>query len=218
MAGRSTYAAWDAARELGAAWFSRPDLGRTRAVKAGDVLYAQGDRHGDVYLVRSGVIHTHVVRPDGSSLLLEIFGPGAIFGEASAFLDTPRYVTATAVTSGVVTQVGAQALQAAFAVDPSLAVSLIQLLGIKHRGLIGKLLSFTGDSPQVRVAGLLARLAQTDPAVRLTHAQLACMAGLSRVSVTRALKGLSDDGLIATHSRAVEVRDAAGLRQRAGLA
>ncbi len=214
MPGLSTYAGWDAARALGAAWFARADLGRTRAVKTGDVLYAQGATHADVYLVRSGVIHTHVLRPDGHTLLLEIFGPGAIFGEASVFLDSPRYVTATAVTPCVVTQVGAAALQAAFASDPQLAVSLIQLLGIKHRGLIGKLLSFTADSPQVRVAGLLARMAQADPTVRLTHAQLACMAGLSRVSVTRALKGLAEAGLIATRSRGVEILDLPGLDQR----
>lgn len=215
----STFSSWDAARRLSAPWQARTDVGRIRRLAAGDTLYSQGDTHDRFYLVRTGLLHTTVLRPSGQALLLEIFGPGAIFGEASAFIDTQRYVTAVAVTPAVLSEYRAADIAAMVAAEPQLAISLIQLLGIKHRILIGKLLSLTAASPQARLIGLLGRLALTaeDPSqVRLTHEQLASMAALTRVTVTRALKVLAEEGLISTRSKGVEILDAPALIARLG--
>jgi CRP-like cAMP-binding protein len=208
----SAYASWDAARTLSAPWLRDTSIGSVQRLAAGKVLYAQGDLHDCFYLVRAGFVHTTVLRSNGSQLLLEIFGPGAIFGEASAFIDKPRYVTATAVTDVVLTCYRAGEIQQLLSGHPELVVSLLQLLGIKHRILIDKLASFTSASPQARIVDLFARAVagqrhQGAPPLRLTHAQIAAMTGLSRVTVTRALKTLADRGWVATRAKGVEITD-----------
>ncbi len=216
----SAYASWDAARALSAAWLPKLDIGQSRRLQPHEVLYAQGTRHDCFYLVRSGFMHTTVLRPNGTSLLLEIFGPGAIFGEASAFIDRPRYVTAMAVTPVLLSEYRAGDIQQIFASHPELVLSLLQLLGIKHRLLIDKLASFTSSSPQERLIDLLGRVAlagQQHPAaqgLRLTHAQLASMTALSRVTVTRTLKALTQQGLVATRTKGVEITDPQALIAR----
>ncbi|ARP78480.1 regulator [Bordetella genomosp. 6] len=213
------YSSWDTSRKFGAGWLLRTDLGRVRAYAEGQALYRQGDVHDSFFLVRSGFLHTVVHGANGGVLLLEIFGPEAIFGEASAFVDEPRYVTARAVTPAVVTEYRVSELLPVLASEPGLAVSLIQLLGIKHRILIGKLLRATSASPRERLEGLLGRIAagsEETRSLRLTHEQLASMTGLSRVTVTRALKAMAEEGLVATRGKGVEIRDAGRLRERLG--
>ncbi|RZL62631.1 MAG: Crp/Fnr family transcriptional regulator [Variovorax sp.] len=208
----SAYASWDAARSLSKAWLDNTHIGVVQNLATNGVLYAQGDHHDCFYLVRSGFVHTTVLRSDGSQLLLEIFGPGAIFGEASAFIDKPRYVTATAVSDCVLSRYHAGEIQALLAESPALVVTLLQLLGIKHRILIDKLASFASSSPEARLIDLFGRaaLGQRQSAVpqpRLTHAQIASMTGLSRVTVTRTLKTMAARGWVTTRSKGVEVID-----------
>lgn len=204
------YASWDAARALSQPWLDNVRIGTVQRLAASETLYAQGDRHDFFYLVRSGIVHTTVLRGDGSQLLLEIFGPGAIFGEASAFIGRPRYVTATAVSDCVLSRYCASEIGQLLASDPQLVVGLLQLLGIKHRILIDKLASFASASPEARLVDLFGRaaLAHRHPGellLRLTHAQIAAMTGLSRVTVTRTLKVLAARGWVATRSKGVEI-------------
>lgn len=208
----SAYASWDAARALSAPWLQNTGVGTVQRWKAGEQLYAQGDHHDCFYLVRSGFVHTTVLRSNGTHLLLEIFGPGAIFGEASAFIDKPRYVTATAVTDVVLSRYSARDLQQLLAHSPALVLSLLQLLGLKHRILIDKLASFTSSNPETRLIDLFGRAAlgqrhHPEAVQRLTHAQIAAMTGLSRVTVTRTLKLLAARGWVATRARGVEITD-----------
>jgi CRP-like cAMP-binding protein len=208
----SAYASWDAARAISAPWLTNTHIGTTQRLAPDEILYAQGDHHDCFYLVRSGFIHTTVLRSSGSYLLLEVFGPGAIFGEASAFIDGPRYVTATAVTETVVTRYRASEIQQLLAQNTELVVTLLQLLGIKHRILIDKLTSFASTSPEARLIELFGRaaLGQRHPPfsqLRLTHVQIAAMTGLSRVTVTRTLKTLAARGWVTTRSKGVEIID-----------
>jgi CRP/FNR family cyclic AMP-dependent transcriptional regulator len=212
----SAYASWDAALSLGTAWLQQADIGKVLRIEAHSALYTQGAHHDCFYLVRSGFVHTTVLRPNGTALLLEIFGPGAIFGEASAFINRPRYVTATAVTQVVLSQYHAADITRLAASQPELLLSLIKLLGIKHRLLIDKLASFTSQSPQQRIIDLLGRIAIAQQQARaanatlpqrLTHEQIGAMTGLSRVTVTRTLKALAGQGMVSTRTRGVEILD-----------
>lgn len=208
----ATTQAWHAARALSAPWLQNTAIGTVERLRPKQVLYSQGDAHDCFYLVRSGFIHTTVLRSNGSRLLLEIYGAGAIFGEASAFIDRPRYVTAEAATAVVLSRYRASDIQRIAQQSPELIVALLQLLGYKHRLLIDKLATLTSSSAEDRIVDLLARIVLATPAegaqpVRLTHEQIAAMTGVSRVTATRALGNLAEQGLVVTRSRGVEVVD-----------
>lgn len=221
------YASWDASLTVSGPWLQAVELGTIVRREAGQVLYSEASNHEFFYLIRSGFVYTSLQRPNGNSLLLDIFGPGAIFGEGSSFTGPVRSATATTITPVVLSQYHPAHIAKAFAKQPELAVSLIKLLGTKNRLLLNKLTRFTSSDPEERLVELLARVARTwrDDAypgnaavdgvqarsIHLTHEQIGAMTALSRVSVTRALKSLAARGLIATGSKHVEIVDRDGL-------
>lgn len=87
-------------------WSGRPDSERAliaplferRAMRAGDTLFAPGDRLDGLYVVRSGLVR--VSDPDGTPLAL--VGPGGSFGERGLLADGYAPTRATAVEDGAV--------------------------------------------------------------------------------------------------------------------
>ena len=101
------YTAWDTAAALSGPWLEAIHLGTVLRLAEGETLYEQNDIHDYFYLVRAGFVHTSLLRSNGAQLLVEIFGPKAIFGEAPAFSGLPRTrEAATAARAGSVWRVG----------------------------------------------------------------------------------------------------------------
>lgn len=211
---------------MSAPWLEATHLGRVHRFAAGEELYIEGERHNYFYLLRSGFVHSTIQRSNGAEFLLEIFGPGALFGEGPAFADRPRSATARAVAPSVVSRYLPAEIIQEFPTHPALATSLIQLLGFKNHMVVGKLARVTSADPKERVIELLARIARlrSDSAtvsdrqsqlnqVDLTHEQIAAMTALSRVTVTRTLNSLARQGLIETRARQVIIHNASALRR-----
>lgn len=212
------YASWDASAALSAPWMQATALGTRLHLSEGDVLYRQGEQHPYFYLLREGFVHTTILQADGTPLLLEIFGPGAIFGEATAFSGLPRSVSIQAATPCELSRYLPAEVEPAIYEQPALAGALLRLAGFKTHFLLRTLKRMATADPQVRVAELLVRVArleapqeqsqtQAQAAVTLTHAQIASMLALSRVTVTRALKQMTQQGLVRTESRRVVIQD-----------
>lgn len=209
------YASWDASARISELWEQAVHLGTPVRLKPGNMLYQRGSRSNHFYRVLNGFVAASVDRVDGSSLLLEVFGPGAIFGEAPAFARTPRTATIMALTDTELVCYTAQSLiEESSESGHRLALSLIELLGLKNNVLVEKLSRFASGNPFDRLADLLARIAATDRSsearsvdVSLTHEQLAAMSGLSRVTVTRTLKSMAAKGLVTTHATHLKILD-----------
>ncbi|HEY6506451.1 MAG TPA: cyclic nucleotide-binding domain-containing protein, partial [Vicinamibacterales bacterium] len=60
-----------------------------RAAAAGDVIFAEGDPPGPLYLIEEGRVRA-MRRTDGAAAYLGSFGPGEYFGELAALNGTPR--------------------------------------------------------------------------------------------------------------------------------
>jgi len=222
--GSAAYASWDASLPLSAPWIEATHLGNVISLAAGEVLFGEGERHGYFYLLRSGFVHSTIRRSNGAEFLLEIFGPGALFGEGPAFADRPRSTTTRVVAPAVLSRYLPVEIVQQFSALPALATSLIQLLGFKNHMVVGKLARVTSADPKERVMELLVRIARLradgvlapepqQTQVDLTHEQIAAMTALSRVTVTRTLNSMSRQGLIETRAKRVVIRNAPALRR-----
>lgn len=212
------YASWDASLRISALWEQATNAGTRVKVVEGHMLYQRGSLSDHFYRVHSGFVAATVNRSDGASLLLEIFGPGAIFGEGPTFAGTPRTATITALSDAELVCYTRSCLAISSESSHRLALSLIELLGAKNHVLVNKLSRFASGTPFERLVGLLGRIAATDrsPAgetgvVSLTHEQIASMSGLSRVTVTRTLKAMAAEGLLSTHPSHVRILDRAAI-------
>lgn len=216
------YASWDACVPHTQVWLDRPELGRIRNHPRGTTLYRQREQHGYFHLIRNGYIQADMVHPDGRTLTLELMGPRALFGEGAAFDNGQRYVNVRCVTDVTVSSyLPEEVLSSAASLE--LLTSLIRVMSGKQRILAAKLLQFSSDDPERRVRQLLARLVSVQQrassfapvrsiVVHFSQEQIGEMCGLSRVSVSRALRRLAREGVVATHVRQVEIFNVGALQ------
>ncbi|HYF20394.1 MAG TPA: Crp/Fnr family transcriptional regulator [Ramlibacter sp.] len=220
----SILASWDACLHYTRPWMADTSIGRVRQVPAGTLLYAQGMPHEHFYLIRKGFVQCSMLHANGRRLLLELMGPGTMFGEGAAFDGNARYVDARTVTDAEVTAYAAADITGAGARATALMSDIIKIMASKQRVLAGKLLEFNSEDPEGRLRHLLAKLvavqhrASPDPArasqVWLSQESLGEMCGMSRISAARALRRLALQGLVRTHPRYVEVLDPQALAGR----
>jgi CRP/FNR family transcriptional regulator, cyclic AMP receptor protein len=180
--------------------------GKRRKFRRHETLYEQGTTSTKFYLVLSGLVQVSIVRVDGIEVVLEYMGPETICGEGAAFDCLPRFSSAIAVEDTETIEFDAARIEAAiFRQHPEFASALLRVASLKQRVLAVRLEHLSSRSPEVRIMDLLQRLQEmfaVDYAgarllvTHLTHEQIAAMPGTSRVTVTRSMRCLRDEGKI----------------------
>lgn len=191
-------------------------LGSIRKCRKGEYLYHQAEVDSYFYFIVRGRFQVSATREDGAEFVLEIMGQWAICGEGSAFDGSPRFSSAVALEDSEVIAFDATTMTEAFREFPELAVALLRITGMKQRVLGIRAQYLASPRPEARIAELLHRLtdlygsedgATTLIGISLTHEQIAAMTGTTRVTVTRALKRLRDEGVIAVSGKQLRILD-----------
>jgi CRP/FNR family transcriptional regulator, cyclic AMP receptor protein len=111
--------------------------------------------------------------------------------------------------------------QRLLAAYPTISLNLTSTLAARLRGMDDEAQVLSYKDAQGRVAYVLLRLYRDGvvdllddrACARLTHQDLANLAGTSRETVTRALKSLESEGLIETRPKEVDLLDIEGLEE-----
>jgi CRP-like cAMP-binding protein len=184
---------------------------------AGVQIYSQEEISPYFYLVEKGAVQATYYHPNGAVLVLEIMGPGSLFGEGPAFERQPRQITAETLSSAKLIEFHADDVANAMAADSRLALVLIKIMSSKQRSLIPKLAMTARRSHEGALLNLLLRFASYgDLSIQLTHAQMAEIIGASRITVTRTLARLRRDGLVTLGNGVVKVVSKERLAERLG--
>ncbi len=96
-------------------------------LKAGDVLFREGDGSRSIYVLENGAVEIR----RGSETISFITEPGSYLGEMSFLLDRPRSGTAVAMERSMVLAIGEEEIERSVASNPKLALKLAQTLA--HR-------------------------------------------------------------------------------------
>jgi CRP-like cAMP-binding protein len=197
---------WSIASPLIATWREIAPAGRSVTLPAGVQLYSQEEISQNFYLIEKGAIQATYYHSTGAVLVLEIMGPGSLFGEGPAFDMQPRQITAETLSQVRLLEFHADEVTAAMASDPRLGLVLIRIMSAKQRSLIPKLAMTVKRSHESSLLNLLLRFANYgDLSVQLTHAQMAEIIGASRITVTRTLARLRRDGIVTLGNGVVTV-------------
>ena len=198
--------------------------GLSRTYSLGQIICHQGDFGDHLYVVIDGLTKVVFTSERGDEMVLNILGPGEIFGELALLDGSPRSASVVALQSTTVFILPRSRLLELMRQNPGLADEFLKSVG----RLVRKLTEQVGDLAFLDLGGRLAKLLLQISA-RHAHAQglvldreftqsdLAGMIGASRPAVNRALQSLAARGLIAVRGRVVEIRDLDGLKRRAEL-
>lgn len=184
-----------------------------RIFKKGEMIYWQGSHAEEFYYLKSGSVRVFLCSENGSEKTLSVTKPGRIFGEAAFFDGLPRVSSARAVMHSEVVPITHRRLMECIRREPQLAVSLFAYLAQTIRMLSAQLDTVAFQNADERIARLLLQLSAEGGNVSATHEDLAALAGVSRVTVSRILGEFSRRSWVRTRYREIRLTDAGALRR-----
>jgi CRP/FNR family transcriptional regulator, cyclic AMP receptor protein len=197
-------------------------LARRATYRRGEVVFHRHDPANAVHLVTKGRFDVRVATPLGDEIALAIRGPGETFGELAVMTEADRSATVTALEPGETLVVRGSELRRLAHRHPTLDEVLVRLLAERVAFLSERLVEAYTVDAETRVARRVVELGRlygsTPPIViPLIQDDLAALAGTSRATVNRVLRGAEKRGLVELGRGRTVVLNADGLARLARL-
>jgi CRP-like cAMP-binding protein len=192
---------------------ARTSMSRLR--KSG-VIYFPEARSKNIYFLKSG--HVKIVRlsPEGREAILDIVGPGEIFGElALADEQEDEYVElAEALDDVLICAMSKNDFMEFLQKNPELNLRMIKLIGMKLRRVESKVEDLIFKNVRERIIAFLLRFAEAFGKIKdrqisvpkfLSQDEIAHLTGASRQTVATILNDLRKEGLISFTTKSLTI-------------
>lgn len=195
-----------------------------RRYTKGTVIFFENDPGDALYVVKAGHVKIYRVAEDGREKSLVLLGPGEFFGELALLDSEPRSAVAETLSPTALIVLGRTGFVNLVLERPQIALQALRVLSRRLRQTDAQLMDVIFQDVRSRVIRTLYHLAEQhgvdEPQgrrinLKLTHQEIANLAGTSRETVTRTLAGLQDERRIAFDRRYVVIKDFAGQSARA---
>src|SRR4029077_10322903 len=181
---------------------------RVHELKAGGVLFAAGAAGDGCYSLDKGLLKVTVTSTTGEDRIVAILGPGAIVGELAVIDRMPRSASLVAPLDSVLRFISRVAYEERVLAYPETKQALLEILAFRLRQADEELAASTFLSVKARVARALLELAEfvgtpSGPRAivldeKISHADLAAMAGVARENASRVLSEWRRRNLVLT--------------------
>lgn len=194
----------------GATWVNAPS--RT-------VIFKQGDASRGVYIVVSGQVKLALQGAQGAEQVVELVGPGGVFGEIALFLNGPHIVMAEPLADTQLVHIVKANVLAELERSPEFMRGMVAILSRRLQHLLNALENCTLRSGTERVIDYL--LNRLPPGAVNGHAILtlpakkgiiASQLNLTHEHFSRLLRELVTEALIEVEGRRVRILDVDRLR------
>ena len=198
---------------------------RTVRLRQGELLFERGDPGDGCYWLQEGVLAVCVSSAAGEERILAILGPGAIVGELAMIDGLPRSASVKAIRDCVLTFVSRAGFTDVLRQHPELHADLVATLAARLRQSDEELAASSFLPVRARVARALLQFVgwlgeEVEPGWvairhRVTHNDLAAMAGVARESVSRTFSVWQKRSVVRRTSRDGYVVSRAGIEGEA---
>jgi CRP-like cAMP-binding protein len=202
---------------------------RVQKCAPGAVIFRQGDEARDIVIVRSGQVKLVFQHSDGAEQVVRVAGPGETLGLARRTGDGMA-LTAVAKQNVSICRTRVDDVDQRLRSDSEFALAWCHMLADEAERT-REALALHGPQPAtVRLARLLfqawkapvgvagnGRDAEHSHAVHLTHAEIAATLSVVEETITRLLKTLEDQGVVATARGRITILDPDRLNALAGF-
>src|SRR6202140_3813954 len=187
-------------------------------LKRGATIFSKGDPGNFLIAVVSGTVKISVSSPDGRSAILNLIGPGEIFGEVAVLDGAARTADATANTNCEIFIIDRREFIPFVRSQPALAMKFIELLCTRLRWTSDQVEEVILRDLPGRLASALLRLTEKHklaPAGRtiaITQQEISEMVGMTRESINKQLRVWSTRSWVRLEHGAIVVLDAGPLQ------
>ena len=130
-----------------------------REYERGEHVFEQGDPSDFFYVVVAGRVKVYRRAPNGTEVILEMFGPGEPLGAVAAYEAHPYPASADAIEPTTVLLIPRQSFFALLEAHPLLVRGLLGSLSLRLMELTARLSELTGGRIDTRLARLFLKLA-----------------------------------------------------------
>lgn len=175
-------------------------------IQKGQFIFREGDPADWFHIVKHGNVKCVKSSPEGREVTLKVLMPGDLFCcEASAFTGEGHPGCAQSMGEGTIIKIHRKTMLDVIQRNPGAALNIINYLSLRLRESQDNAKAFALDRAEQRVAAILVNLTRRSGiqevngiriGIRLTHKDLADMAGLTKETTSRILSRFKKDHLI----------------------
>jgi CRP/FNR family transcriptional regulator, dissimilatory nitrate respiration regulator len=185
------------------------------AYAKGQDIFTAGEPAQGFFSVSSGKVRIFQTALSGKEHILHVFGPGEVFAEVAVFAGSVYPANAQTMEDSTFLFFPRERFRKLLADDPDLALNMLGLLSMRLRQFVRKLEDLSLREVPARLAShlllLQAESRKRELPLGLPKGQLAAYLGTIPETLSRVLRRLTDDGIIAVTGSAVEILDLARL-------
>ena len=187
-------------------------------LKRGTTIVSKGDPGNSLIAVISGTVKISVSSADGRSAILNMIGPGEIFGEVAVLDGHPRTADATANTNCEIFVIDRREFLPFVRSQPELAMKFIELLCARLRWTSDQVEEVILQNLPGRLASALIRLTEKHKlapggrTIAVTQQEISEMVGMTRESINKQLRIWSARNWVRLEHGAIVVLDAVPLQ------
>lgn len=183
--------------------------------KAKDIIIGEGESPSGLYILLSGTAKLYKSSPEGKEQTLFVLHDGEPFCLCSTFRKKPFPVTAAALTTCKVISISKQSFFAAAEKDTAFLFSMLQKVSERLRDAMELAGTLSLQEVPQRIATFIAKLdpqsslqkKQQIVTLPMSHKELAKVIGATPEALSRTLKRMSEQGMIAIEGRSVHILD-----------
>jgi len=184
---------------------------KSRNYSSKEIVYYQGDPNDKFFIILEGQVKISKFTAEGKEITIEILGKGDIFGYASLIENKCSESTVTTLTDSKMLVLNESDFISLLNDFPGVIQSILKNACLRLKNAYQHIENISSTNVQKRVIRILLELARQEGEyegdklvynTKLTHQELANLAGTSRETVTRILTYLKKNGYITvTRSR-----------------
>jgi CRP/FNR family cyclic AMP-dependent transcriptional regulator len=192
-----------------------------QSLPARNTVFRQGDQGANVLILLEGFIKLSAVTMAGREVVLDVIGPGDLFGELAVLNDQPRAATAMTLAPARLLVIDGRAFIQTLSHSPGAMLGVIRLLSRRLSRTTDQMTDVLELPAPARLAKAVLELAalHSHPvsdglriSLPLSQRELGGMTGLIRESINKHLGQWRDAGWLSLTERSITLHDVAALR------
>ena len=214
-----TFLEWALGKVSDAPLTAFEDSFEREVLRAGEVLFEEGDAGTDAYIVESGAIRISRRNEEGQDLVLTDLQPGGLFGELALIDNYPRSATATATVDTELIKLDRHAFMRDLRENPQRAQELFHIFAgrIRRMDELAMMLAFAPDDQRLsfalEVARQRAEVDRRDPSITFFRGgpeEFARIAAVEEQTASRFLAQLAENGELEYSAKRIKFTAATG--------